>query len=98
MGNPGNAGSALFRVSRVGRENCPLARDLARLTELFEVEEEERFVALDRAAHAESWLAEEHLIARRLARRVWRLVAVVEPVVRVPPRVAVVEVGAATEL
>ena len=83
---------------RIRREDRALARDLRRLPELFEVEKEERFVTLNRAAQAESRFVQEHLIARRLAGGVGRLVAVVEPVVRVPLRVALVVVRAAVKL
>ena len=86
---------------RQRREDRALPRDLRRLMERFVVEEEERLVMTveeprqhDRTADAKAVLIQLHLIARRVAVRSWRQVAVVEPVVRVQIRVAQVMVDA----
>src|ERR1035437_3339882 len=69
------------------------------LPELFEVEEEKRLVLDNGPADAEAGLAQlDGVLRRQPGDRIWRLVAVVEPVVRVPRRIAAEEVRAAVEL
>ena len=88
---------------RLRRHDPAGAGHLAWLAELLVVEEEERLVMaivqareLNGSAEADPGLIDLHEILRRLARRwIGIAIAVVEPVVRVPPWIAIVEVGAA---